>query len=106
MLNAQLLYDKDAKENAMSNEAKCNSYIDHLVAEHRRLHAMLREMQSAINHSVEREEESSFARVIRILTKLQAELHQHFGEEETGCCLEEAVCRCPRLSSDAMKIED
>jgi hypothetical protein len=36
---------------------------------------------------------------------LRDELAQHFAEEEAGGCIEEAVCRCPRLASEARHVE-
>jgi hemerythrin len=89
----------------MHDDDNCRSYIDHLAAEHRRIHRMRREMQSAIVDSVVPDEEPSFAYVVRILTRLREELEKHFSEEEAGGCLEEAVCRCPRLAADAKRIE-
>src|SRR6187431_766552 len=89
----------------MRDEVTCRSYVDHLVAEHRRLHVMLREMRNAIVRSVEPGEDPSFARVVQILKQLYAELKQHFAGEDAGGCLEEAVSRCPRLSTDAKRIE-
>jgi hemerythrin len=80
------------------------SYVDHLGAEHRRLHKMLSDMRFAIASSVEPDEDPSFSSVVRILRQLYQELEHHFSEEDAGGCLEEAVCHCPRLSTGAKRI--
>jgi len=39
------------------------------------------------------------------LQELRRELVAHFGEEEAGGCVEEAVARCPALSGEARHLE-
>lgn len=39
------------------------------------------------------------------LRTLRGELCHHFLQESQGGCIEEAVCRCPRLSNEAQRIE-
>jgi hypothetical protein len=85
------------------DEARC--YLNHLLAQHRRLHLMLRQMREAILESVQPDETPSFAEITRTLKKLREEMAKHFAEEEAGGCLNEAVTRCPALSSEAKRIE-
>jgi hypothetical protein len=89
----------------MRDDEECRCYVDHLVAEHRRLHAMLREMRVAIVSSIEPDGEPSFTIIARILARLRGELEHHFSEEEKGGCLDEALSRCPRSSAEARQIE-
>jgi len=93
------------KEKPMRDDEESRCYVDHLVAEHRRLHAMLREMRAAIVGSIEPDGDPSFAKVAQVLGKLHGELEHHFAEEEKGGCLDEAVSRCPRLSPEARAIK-
>lgn len=88
----------------MRSDDQCLSYVNHIVAQHRRLHAMLRLMRNAIGQSVQPDELPSFAEIVRILARLREELEHHFAEEEAGGCLDEAVSRCPSLSAEAKRI--
>lgn len=89
----------------MSDYDECRCYVDHLAAEHRRLHRTLRQMRAAIAGSVEPDVSPTFAEVARILGRLRDELELHFTEEEAGGCLDEAISRCPRLASEVKRIE-
>jgi hemerythrin len=89
----------------MRDDIECRCYVDHLIAEHRRLHKLLRQTRSAIVSSLEPDVEPSFAEIARVLARLRGELEQHFAQEERGGCLEEAVSRCPRLATEAKRIE-
>jgi hemerythrin len=89
----------------MKNDDECRSYINHIVAQHRRLHTMLRQTRGAITDSVQPDETPSFGRIIRVLAKLRDELEHHFAQEEGGGCLDEAVSLCPSLSSEVKQIE-
>ena len=89
----------------MRDYDECRPYIDHLVAEHRRLHGMLRRIRASLVSSVGSDDDPSFAQVARILRGLREELEHHFAQEEAGGCLDEAVSRCPRLSAEARRIE-
>lgn len=89
----------------MRDDYQCRAYINHLVAEHRRLNGMLRKMQHAIVESVQPDDQPSFRAAQQILVQLREELSQHFSEEDGGGCLEEAVSSCPSLSADAKGVE-
>lgn len=89
----------------MRDYKECHTYINHLLAEHRRLHGLLRMASAAINQSGSPDRDASPVDVANILRHAREELQHHFAEEEGGGCLEEAVARCPSLSAEAKRIE-
>jgi hypothetical protein len=80
-------------------------YVEHMLAEHRRLHAMLRRARSSIMHRGGPDQDVRPTDIARELRRIRQELASHFAEEEGGGCLEEAVSRCPRLSAEARSIQ-
>jgi len=84
---------------------ECRCYVDHLIAEHRRLHRMLRLAHSAMIHANVPDHDATTADIVRVLRQVREELAHHFAEEEGGGCLEEAVSHCPTLSADSRRIE-
>lgn len=84
---------------------ECRCYVEHLIAEHRRLHRMLRLAQHAIVAAHGPDRDADKADVARILSQVRGELAHHFAEEEEGGCLDEAVSHCPSLSAEARRIE-
>jgi hypothetical protein len=90
----------------MRDELNTRCYVNHLLAEHRRLHFLQRQMRTAVGGSVGPDEQPSFAGVVQALVRLREELTRHFAEEEGGGCLDEAVSRCPSLSGDEQRITD
>src|SRR5207302_506991 len=87
----------------MDGGGRGNTFVDHLLAEHRRLDHMISQTLAILPNW---EEPSSPGWTERMLTGLQSirrELSQHFQEEESGGCLEEAVVRCPALSKDVTR---
>jgi iron-sulfur cluster repair protein YtfE (RIC family) len=89
----------------MRDYTECQTYVTHLLAEHRRLHALLRQVQATIVHSGSPDRDASPADVVATLRKVRSELEAHFAEEDSGGCLEEAVSRVPRLAAEAERIE-
>jgi len=89
----------------MRDYSECQPYVDHLMSEHRRLHAMLRQARAAILQSGGPDRDATLIDVVGTLRHVRAELERHFAEEEEGGCLDEAVSRCPQLSSEAKRIE-
>jgi hypothetical protein len=89
----------------MRDDPDCRCYVNHLIAEHRRLHSLLRHLRLEMVQSVGLDEQPSFAGVQRVLTQLRQELQHHFAQEDAGGCLDEAVSRCPRLAGEAKRIE-
>ena len=89
----------------MRDDPDCRCYVNHLIAEHRRLHSLLRHLRLEMTHSLGPDEQPSFAGVQRVLTRLRQELQHHFSQEDDEGCLGEAVSRCPRLAGEAKRIE-
>jgi hypothetical protein len=84
---------------------ECRCYVDHLLAEHKRLHRMLRGARNAIMPLSAAAGNVPALDIVKLLGEVRHELEQHFAEEEGGGCLEEAVSRCPSLSDEARRIE-
>jgi hypothetical protein len=89
----------------MRDYNECQCYVEHLIAEHRRLHRMLRLAQAAIVASGGPDRDATCADIVRVLRQVREELEHHFAQEESGGCLDEAVSRCPGLSPEAKRIE-
>jgi hypothetical protein len=85
------------------NESQC--YVQHLVAEHRRLHRMLRSARAAMVASAAPDHDATCADIVRVLRQVRTELEHHFAQEESGGCLDEAASRVPGLSGEAKRIE-
>lgn len=79
------------------------AFVDHLMAEHRRLDHLL--LQAA---AVLRERDGECARWLTQLAPaiaaVRCELAEHFGAENQGGCLEEAAARCPAVSPDVRRL--
>src|SRR6188474_603770 len=89
----------------MRDYNECRCYVEHLIAEHRRLHRMLRLARAAIVASGGPDRDAPGADIVRVLRQVREELDHHFAQEEAGGCLDEAVSRCPSLSAEAHRIE-
>jgi hypothetical protein len=89
----------------MRSYDECRCYVEHLIAEHRRLHRMLRLARATIVASGGPDRDATGADIVRVLRQVRDELEHHFAQEESGGCLDEAVSRCPSLSADAHRIE-
>ena len=90
----------------MSNGDKTLAYVVHLRVEHRKLHDDLQRItRNWFSGEKETQQTSQAPRVVEALQALRTDLAEHFAEEEDGGCLEEAVCRCPRLGPEANRIE-
>jgi hypothetical protein len=80
-------------------------YVDHLVAEHRRLDQLIRATLATLPSWEETNVEAWLPRMVEGLTAIRQEIAHHFLEEEQGGCLEEAVAYCPSLSDEVIHIE-
>jgi hypothetical protein len=89
---------------AMRSSDECCCYVEHLIAEHRRLHRNLRLARAAIVASGGPDRDATGADIVRVLRQVRDELEHHFAQEEGGC-LDEAVSHCPSLSAEARRIE-
>jgi hypothetical protein len=88
----------------MRTYEECKTYVDHLVAEHRRLHRLLLHVRKTIA-GADSSEKSWAEQVTKVLRDLRATLQCHFLAEEEGGCLDEAVSFQPGLSPDVKRIE-
>ncbi len=88
----------------MRNYDECRTYVEHLLAEHRRLHRMLVLGRKTIAGS-ESNRDVWTRNVIKVLRDVRAELQCHFAEEEGGGCLDEAVSFRPQLAPELKRIE-
>ncbi len=86
----------------MRDFSECQPFLVHLRTEHERLHADVREIERAL---AARSDPVALLKVLESLAELRDDLVRHFEEEERGGCIEEAVCRCPRLTREATAVE-
>jgi len=75
-------------------------YVDHLLAEHRRLDQLIRCTLATLPAWEDAESSAWLPAMTAGLRAIHDELTHHFREEEAGGCLEEAVARHPALSSE------
>src|SRR6476469_7946591 len=90
---------------AMSDFNDLYSYVNYLLAEHRRLHQVLHLVRQTIGSGRESNQIDWKQNVVKALRDLRAELQCHFAEEEEGACLDEAVSFQPQLSPEMKQIE-
>lgn len=88
----------------MQNFNESPPYIQHLLAEHRRLHKMLQTARSEI-FQAGKADANWTDRILPALRQVREEVANHFVEEEKRGCLEEATSDCPKLSGDMRRIE-
>ena len=81
------------------------AYVNHMVAEHRHLDQLMRRTLAALPAWEEADNAQWLPRMVKGLQAIRNELAHHFHDEEQGGCLEEAVARCPPLSTEARQIE-
>lgn len=85
----------------MDRYDECRVYVDHVIAEHRRLHRMLRTARAFLAAN----QAADGAAIVGVLQQVRDELAAHFREEEGGGCLDEAVSRHPGLAAEERRIE-
>ena len=80
----------------MFEHEECRAYIDHVRLLFRHLHELKERLQAKVNQA------TGSAVCYGDARQLVADINDTFGayvaEETGGGCLEEAVCRCPRLA--------
>jgi len=81
------------------------AYVDHMLSEHQRLEQLIRRTLSALPSWEELDSQEWLPRMTNGLVAIRTELAHHFRDEEQGGCLEEAVARCPQLSTEVERIE-
>lgn len=85
---------------------ECKTYVDHLLAEHRRLHRLLRHVRQTIAGRVDAAPADWQRGIVKVLRDLRGTLQCHFADEEEGGCLEQAVSFRPALAGDMQRIEE
>lgn len=81
------------------------TYVQHMLAEHRRLDALLRGTLATFPSWEEVEPAEWRPRFVKRMRMIRDELIHHFRDEEEGGCMEEAVSRCPALAGDWRQVE-
>jgi hypothetical protein len=90
----------------MSNVEESQGYFVHLRLEHRKLEGVLQRIKLTwFTPDDDNQVQSQAPSLSDVLQTLRSNLAEHFAEEQEGGCLEEAVCRCPRLGPEANRIE-
>jgi hypothetical protein len=84
-----------------SDECRCD--VEQLLADHRRLHVLLRDARSAILGRGGPVRNVTAANVESTLRLIQSEFLHHIAEEEASGCLEAVATRCPRLSAQVRR---
>ena len=89
--------------------SECLPYAKHLDAEHRRIQAVVEQIQASYlldgwPHTRPDDQERTTI-FLEQLRALRDRLRDHFEEEKTGGCIEEAVSRAPNLGSAAAQLE-
>jgi hypothetical protein len=89
----------------MSNSDERFAYVDHMLAEHRRVERLVRRTLAVIPAWEEADQPQWLPLMVQGLTSIRVELAHHFQSEEQGGCLEEAVARCPPLATDVQCVQ-
>lgn len=82
-----------------------DAFVNHMQAEHRRLELLIRCTLNVIRDWHAAGADCSSTSLQAGVAAIRQELAQHFAEEESGGCLEEAVARCPALSHAADRVQ-
>ena len=86
----------------MSEHEDCRTYMDHIRLQHRRLHHLVESLRPLVCGGAGCG--SAFADAKQTLVDLADQFAKHVAEEAGGGCVEEAICRCPRLASQAREV--
>ena len=93
-------FDKEALMNSSDDRFV---FVEHMLAEHRRLEQLIRRTLVAFPAGPLADNAQWREPVVEGLVSLRDELAHHFREEESGGCLEEAAARCPHLSTEVQE---
>lgn len=86
----------------MSEHEDCRAYMDHLRLHHRHLQQVIERLRSLVFGASGCETAADEAR--QLLGSLTEHFDHHVAQEAGGGCLEEAICRCPRLAEQAREV--
>jgi len=87
----------------MSEHEECRAYLDHVQLQHRHMQHLLEGLRLLVLGA--KGGSFAFDDAKTLLGDLADQLARHIAEEEGGGCVEEAVCRCPRLSLQARDLK-
>jgi hypothetical protein len=82
----------------------CRAFVDHVRLQHRRLNQMIERLRPLVHGAAGCE--SAFDDAKQLLGDLRDQFARHVAEEVGGGCLEEAVCRCPRLARQGHDVNE
>lgn len=86
----------------MSEHEDCRTYMDHTRLQHRRLQQIVERLRPLIHGAAGCD--TAFLDAKQLIGDLADHFGRHVAEEAGGGCVEEAVCRCPRLSPKAREL--
>jgi iron-sulfur cluster repair protein YtfE (RIC family) len=89
----------------MSNHNPATTYVNYLLAEHRRLHRMLSLVRQSIACDKLESDPQWTMNILKLLRDLRAELRCHFAQEEGEGCLDQAVSFQPVLSPEMNELQ-
>ncbi len=90
----------------MNDTDRVRPLLGHIQDEHRVLHRTMKDIAATFKRQDNCHSLAECGRVYgERLTDLRQHLCKHFAEEESGGCLEEAVCGAPHLASQFSEIE-
>lgn len=80
----------------MFEHEECRAYIDHVRLLFRHLREMVEQLKAKVDQATESAVACEDAR--HLLAEIGDKFGAYVAEEKGGGCIEEAVCRCPRLA--------
>jgi hypothetical protein len=86
----------------MSEHEDCRTYMDHTRLQHRRMNQIVERLRPLIHGAAGCD--TAFVDAKQLIGDLADQFGRHVAEEAGGGCVEEAVCRCPRLSPQACEL--
>ena len=86
-------------------EPDSRAIVIHLRAEHRRMRERVQAVERLLAPQRNVNESPTCEEVVGRLRTLRQELQNHFDEEDSGGCLDAAVCGNPKLSRELSQLE-
>jgi len=83
---------------------ECRVYMDHVRLQHRRIQQLIERLRPLVYGAAGCE--AAFVDAKHLLGDLADQFARHVAEEEGGGCLEEALCRCPRLANQGRDVRE
>ena len=86
----------------MFEHDECRAYIDHVRLLFRHLNQMVDQLKAKVNEATGSVAACEDAR--HLVTDIADKFGAYAAEEKGGGCIDEAVCRCPRLAPQEQEI--